>query len=131
MDTESLSRSQPTRETLKRALFVSPESRKSIPNTASSSVPQQTNRFRRVLFSSPDRAETKSMDGTISDNFLKRKCEDVLDNGRSKIAKSLSFGGDSFSASQPVPFDRRVSEILTTRNTTELNETHKKVCTFF
>ncbi|XP_013137386.1 PREDICTED: uncharacterized protein LOC106102448 isoform X2 [Papilio polytes] len=126
MDTESLSRSQPTRETLKRALFVSPENRKSIPNTASSSVPQQTNRFRRVLFSSPDRAETKSMDGTISDNFLKRKCEDVLDNGRSKIAKSLSFGGDSFSASQPVPFDRRVSEILTTRNTTELNETHKK-----
>ncbi|KPJ09589.1 hypothetical protein RR48_13223 [Papilio machaon] len=126
MDTESLSRSQPTRETLKRALFVSPENRKTIPNTASSSVPHQTNRFRRVLFSSPDRAETKSMDGTISDHFLKRKCEDELDNGRSKIAKSLSFGGDSFSATQPVPFDRRVSEILTTRNSTELNEIHKK-----
>ncbi|XP_013162506.1 PREDICTED: uncharacterized protein LOC106113993 [Papilio xuthus] len=126
MDTESLSRSQPTRETLKRALFVSPENRKTIPNTASSSVPQQNNRFRRVLFSSPDRAETKSMDGTISDHFFKRKCEDELDNGRSKIAKSLSFGGDTFTVSQPVPFDRRASEILTTRNPTELNEIHKK-----
>ncbi|XP_068620092.1 uncharacterized protein mi isoform X2 [Battus philenor] len=130
MDTESLTRSQPTRETLKRALFVSPENRKSIPTTASSSVPCQAMKSKRALFSSPDRtAETKSMDGTASDQFLKRKrdcLEDEVDNGRSKIAKSLSFGGDTYDRSHTVAFNRRASEILSTNNSTELNETHKK-----
>ncbi|CAK1584335.1 unnamed protein product [Parnassius mnemosyne] len=130
MDSESLSRSQPTRETLKRALFVSPENRKSIPNTTSSSMPHQAMKSKRALFGSPVRsAETKSMDGTISDQFLKRKrdsLDDELDNGRSKIAKSLSFGGDSISRSQPIAFNRRASEILSTKNSAELNETHKK-----
>ncbi|XP_072942339.1 uncharacterized protein mi [Epargyreus clarus] len=128
MDSDTLSLSQPTRETLKRALFVSPENR-TVP-AASTSVPHQAMRSKRALFGSPVRAaETKSMDGTQSDQFLKRKrdmLDDVPETSRSKIAKSLSFGGDTVSSSQPIAFNRRASEMLSTRNTAELNETHKK-----
>lgn len=72
------------------------------------------------------------MDGTQSDNFLlKRKrdpFDDDLDNGRSKIAKSLSFGGDSIGSSHSqLSFARRASEAFATRTSSELNETHKKV----
>lgn len=86
---------------------------------------------KRALFGSPVReAETKSLDGTTSDHFLKRKLDyldDVSDNNRSKIAKSLSFGGDSLRASQPVMLNRRASERPATNCMIKLNETHKKV----
>ncbi|XP_045777612.1 uncharacterized protein LOC123875677 isoform X2 [Maniola jurtina] len=126
MDSDMVTRSQP-RESLKRALFVSPEHRKTMPQTTSS-VPHQAMKSKRALFSSPVRqAETKSQDGTSSDQFLKRKRDfDDEDNSRSKIAKSLSFGGDSIGSSQTVAFSRRASEVLATRTMAELNETHKK-----
>ncbi|XP_041984617.1 uncharacterized protein LOC121737125 isoform X2 [Aricia agestis] len=134
LDNESLTRSQPARETLKRALFISPENRKSVPAASSSSVPHQAMRSKRALFGSPVKPEeTKSSDGTISDRFhmdLKRK-RNPFDEGpenRSKIAKSLSFGGDSITSSQPssIPLNRRASEMPASRNMAELNETHKK-----
>ncbi|XP_030030551.2 uncharacterized protein LOC115447560 isoform X1 [Manduca sexta] len=129
LDSETLSRTQPTRETLKRALFISPENKK-IPQSSCSSVPVQAMKSRRALFGSPIRTEeTKSLDGTQSDHFLKRKL-DALDeqpeSSRSKIAKSLSFGGDTISNAHSIGFSRRSSEVFTARNTTELNETHKK-----
>lgn len=70
------------------------------------------------------------MDGTQSDQFLKRKrdaFDDESDNGRSKIAKSLSFGGDTIDNSQSLAFTRRASEAFATRSSSELNENHKKV----
>lgn len=130
LDSESLSKSQPSRETSKRALFISPENRKTVP-VACSSVPHQAMKSKRALFGSPVReAETKSLDGTTSDHFLKRKLDyldDVSDNNRSKIAKSLSFGGDSLRASQSVMLNRRASEIPATNIMAKLNEIHKKV----
>ena len=130
MDSDHLSRSQPARETLKRALF-SPENRRPMPQAPSTSMPAQAMKSKRALFGSPVTAETKSMDGTQSDHFLKRKrdpFDDELDNGRSKIAKSLSFGGDSIgSTHSQVAFARRASEAFATRTSSELNETHKKV----
>lgn len=129
MDSDMVTKSQP-RESLKRALFVSPEHKK-VPTATTSSVPQQVMKSKRNLFGSPVRqAETKSQDGTSSDQFMKRKrdFDDEGGNSRSKIAKSLSFGGDSVGSSQPVPFSRRASEVLTTKNMAELNETHRKVC---
>ncbi|XP_045452317.1 uncharacterized protein LOC123661398 [Melitaea cinxia] len=129
LDSESLSKSQPSRETSKRALFISPENKRTVP-VACSSVPHQAMKSKRALFGSPVReAETKSLDGTTSDHFLKRKLDyldDVSDNNRSKIAKSLSFGGDSLRASQPVMLNRRASERPATNCMIKLNETHKK-----
>ncbi|CAG4986873.1 unnamed protein product [Colias eurytheme] len=126
---DNLSKTQPNRETLKRALFISPENRKPMPSVSSMSVPNQAIKSRRALFGSPVRsAETKSMDGTQSDHFLKRKrdpFDDDVEANRSKIAKSLSFGGD-FGSAKAVAFNRRASEMLSTRNSAELNETHKK-----
>lgn len=130
LDSETLSRTQPTRETLKRALFVSPDNKK-IPQTSCSSVPVQAMKSRRALFGSPVRTvETKSLDGSQSDHFMKRKLDSLdeqPESSRSKIAKSLSFGGDTISNSQSIGFNRRSSEVFTARNTKELNETHKKV----
>ncbi|KAJ2948637.1 hypothetical protein O0L34_g7893 [Tuta absoluta] len=126
MDPENATRSQP-RE-IKRALFISPDNRKAVPPAPSTSVPNAV-KSRRALFGSPVTADTKSMDGTLSDQFLKRKrdLDDSSDNGRSKIAKSLSFGGDSIGASsQPHAFNRRASEMFATRNSLELDETRKK-----
>lgn len=130
MDSESITRTQPTRETLKRALFVSPENGK-VPQSLSASVPSHTMKSRQRLFGSPiGPAETKSSDGSQSDQFLKRKL-DALDyepeSSKSKIAKSLSFGGDSINSTQSVGFTRRSSEVCTSSNVAELSETHKKV----
>ncbi|XP_032519630.2 uncharacterized protein LOC116771777 isoform X1 [Danaus plexippus] len=133
MDSD-LSKTQPSRDTLKRALFISPDNKK--PVATCSSVPNQALKSKRALFGSPVRqAETKSLDGTASDQFLKRK-RDTLDDepetSRNKIAKSLSFGGDSrlsFSSENRLTFgveNRRASECLTTKTMAELNETHKK-----
>lgn len=127
---DTLSKTQPN---LKRALFISPEQRKTEP-APSSSVPHQAMKSKRALFGSPVRqAETKSLDGSSSDQFLKRKrdtLDDTPETSRSKIAKSLSFGGDTINSSQPITLNRRASEI-TSRNMAELNETHKKViCNF-
>lgn len=130
MDTESMTRSQPTRETLKRALFISPDHRKGVPQASSSSVPAQAMKSKRALFGSPVRAETKSADGSQSDQFLKRKLDamdDAPETSRSKIAKSLSFGGDSMGNSLPASFSRRASESFINKNMAELNETHKHV----
>lgn len=125
---DTLSKTQPN---LKRALFVSPEHKKIEP-VPSSSVPHHAMKSKRALFGSPVRqAETKSLDGSTSDQFLKRKrdtLDDVPETSRSKIAKSLSFGGDTMGSnmSQPITLNRRASEI-SSRNMAELNETHKKV----
>ncbi|XP_049877158.1 uncharacterized protein LOC126374545 [Pectinophora gossypiella] len=130
MDSDSMTRSQPRESMIKRALFISPENRKPVPAVPSSSVPLQAMKSKRALFGSPTTAETKSLDGTQSDQFLKRKRDrfDDVDNGRSKIAKSLSFGGDSIgTSSQPShSFTRRASEVFASKNSVELNETHKK-----
>lgn len=130
MDSDMITRSQPSRETLKRALFISPETRKLVPQAPCSSVPAQAMKSKRALFGSPMRqAETKSLDGTESDQFLKRKrdaLDDQPENSRSKIAKSLSFGGDNIGTGNTISLNRRASEILTSRNNVDLNETHKK-----
>ncbi|XP_063830746.1 uncharacterized protein LOC135080006 [Ostrinia nubilalis] len=130
MDTDTMTRSQPTRETLKRALFVSPENKRGVPQVSCSSVPAQAMKSKRALFGSPVMAETKSADGSQSDQFLKRKrdaLEDVPDTSRSKIAKSLSFGGDSMGNSQSQSFNRRASESFVNRkNMAELNDCHKQ-----
>ncbi|XP_026763349.2 uncharacterized protein LOC113521891 isoform X1 [Galleria mellonella] len=131
MDSESMTRSQPSRETLKRALFISPENRKTVPPAPCSSVPLQAMRSKRALFGSPDLAQTKSSDGSLSDQFLKRKRDSLDDdpnNSRSKIAKSLSFGGDTIGNTQPQSFSRRASEMLVskTAGSAQLNENHKK-----
>ncbi|KAJ0174218.1 hypothetical protein K1T71_010364 [Dendrolimus kikuchii] len=188
LDTEMITRSQPTRETLKRALFISPENRKAVPQAPSTSVPINAMKSKRALFGSPichaetksldgsdsdqflsrkidksdgvsdirkavpqapstsvplnamkskralfgspvPQAETKSLDGTESDQFLKRKrdaLDDEPENSRSKIAKSLSFGGDNIGRAQTISLNRRASEMCTGRLSVELNETHKK-----
>ncbi|XP_064073734.1 serine-rich adhesin for platelets [Vanessa tameamea] len=129
MDSDSLIKSQPSRETSKRALFISPENKKTIPATCSS-VPHQAMKSKRALFGSPVRqAETKSLDGTSSDHFLKRKrdsLDDIPETNRSKIAKSLSFGGDTINPTHTLTFNRRASEMSATKSMAELNETHKK-----
>ncbi|CAH2095299.1 unnamed protein product [Euphydryas editha] len=130
LDSDSLSKSQPSRETSKRALFISPETKKTMP-VACSSVPHQAMKSKRALFGSPVReAETKSLDGTTSDLYLKRKLDsldDVSDNNRSKIVKSLSFGGDTLRTSQLCSMlNRRASEVPAAKSMAELNETHKK-----
>lgn len=130
LESDAVTRSQPSRETLKRALFISPENRKAVPLVPSTSVPLQAMRSKRALFGSPERyAESKSCDGSQSDMFLKRKLS-ALDeepaSSRSKIAKSLSFGGDSIENLQSIGFSRRSSEVFTSRNSAELNEMHKK-----
>lgn len=126
---EHVTRSQPRENLIKRALFISPENRKSVPQVPSTSVPAQAMKSRRALFGSPVTAETKSSDGTQSDQFLKRKrsFDDVGENSRSKIAKSLSFGGDSIGTEQSSTLYRRSSEVLASKNSVDLNETHKKV----
>lgn len=128
LDSETLSKSQPSRESLKRALFISPENRKAPPLPTSSSVPHQVMKSKRNLFGSPVRPEeSQSMDGT--EHFLKRK-RDIFDDGsqnRNKIAKSWSFGGDNMSVTQPIAFNRRASEVISTKTHAELNEIHKKV----
>ncbi|CAB3257091.1 unnamed protein product [Arctia plantaginis] len=130
MDSDQLTRSQPSREPLKRALFISPDNRKPIPAAPSSSVPAQAMKSKRALFGSPVKpAETKSMDGTQSDQFLKRKrdmFDDEPNSSRSKIAKSLSFGGDSLEGSHSHSFARRNSEAFASQNSAELNDLHKK-----
>ncbi|XP_053615130.1 uncharacterized protein mi isoform X2 [Plodia interpunctella] len=129
MDPESLTRSQPTRETLKRALFISPENRKSVPVQTSTSVPLQAMKSKRALFGSPELAQTKSSDGSLSDQFLKRKrdaLDDVPETSRSKIAKSLSFGGDTIGNSSHMSINRRASEMFMSKNTAQLNDIHKK-----
>lgn len=129
MDTETLTRSQPSRETLKRALFISPEHRKRVSPAPSSSVPAQAMKSKRALFGSPVSAETKSSDGSQSDQFLKRKrdtLDDTPETSRAKIAKSLSFGGDSASGSSQY-LSRRASESFISRNVSDLNENHKQV----
>lgn len=133
MDSESMTRSQPSRETLKRALFISPENRKTVPLHPSTSVPLQAMKTKRALFSSPVRADTKSMDGTQSDQFLKRKrdsLDDIPETSKSKIAKSLSFGGDTVGASHPISFTRRASEVFPGKKTADLNDHHKRVNIF-
>lgn len=131
MDPETATRSQP-RENLKRALFISPENRKTVPKPACTSVPVHAMKTKRALFGSPDRqAETKSSDGSQSDQFLKRKfdaLDDPPENSRSKIAKSLSFGGDIV-RSQPISFSRRASEMFSSKKSAELNDQHKQVDT--
>ncbi|KOB72819.1 Neuronal calcium sensor [Operophtera brumata] len=125
MDSESMTRSQPSRETLKRALFLSPEDRKSIPVVPSTSVPLHAMKTKRALFGSPVRADTKSLD---SDQFLKRKrdsLDDIPGTSKSKIAKSLSFGGGTMGPSEPISFNRRASEVFTKRST-DLNDNHKQ-----
>lgn len=126
---EHVTRSQPRENFIKRALFVSPENRKSVPQVPCTSVPAQAMKSRRSLFGSPITAETKSLDGSHSDQFLKRKrsIDDVGDNSRSKIAKSLSFGGDCIGTEQSATLYRRSSEVFASKNSVELNETHKKV----
>ncbi|XP_037961831.2 uncharacterized protein LOC105382828 [Plutella xylostella] len=133
LDPETLTRSQPTRETSKRALFISPENRKPMPQAPSTSVPLQAMKSKRNLFGSPVRpAETKSLDGSESDMFLKRKRDSVdgpVDyESRSKIAKSLSFGGDTIgSLKAGQSFSRRASEMFAARsNMAELDEHHRK-----
>ncbi|RVE47748.1 hypothetical protein evm_007637 [Chilo suppressalis] len=129
MDTENMTRSQPTRETLKRALFVSPEGRKTVPPGPSTSVPLQAMKSKRALFGSPIKAETKSCDGMQSDQLMKRK-RDALDdeplNSRSKIAKSLSFGCETVGSSQSFSFSRRASEVVMSKSMAELNDHHKQ-----
>lgn len=126
---EHVTRSQPRENLPKRALFISPENRKSVPQAPSTSVPAQAMKSRRALFGSPSTADTKSSDGTQSDQFLKRKrdFDDVGENSRSKIAKSLSFGGDSIGTTQSSTLYRRSSEVFASNNSVDLNETHKKV----
>ncbi|CAH0764316.1 unnamed protein product [Diatraea saccharalis] len=130
MDTENITRSQPTRESLKRALFVSPEGRRTVPTQPSTSVPLQAMKSKRALFGSPSTAETKSCDGIQSDQFLKRK-RDALDdepmNNRSKIAKSLSLGWDTVGTSQSFSLSRRASEVVVSKSMAELNDHHKQV----
>ncbi|XP_026320991.1 uncharacterized protein LOC113231045 isoform X2 [Hyposmocoma kahamanoa] len=125
---EHVTRSQPRENFIKRALFISPENRKSVPQAPCTSVPTQAMKSRRALFGSPITAETKSSDGTQSDQFLKRKrsFDDVGENNRSKIAKSLSFGGDSIGTEQSSTLYRRSSEVFASKNSVDLNETHKK-----
>lgn len=126
---DDVSRSQPSRETLKRALFISPDSRKQIPTASSTSVPANAMRTKRALFGSPDRADTKSADGTQSDHFLKRKrdsLDDIPETNRSKIPKSLSFGGGTTDASHSMSFSRRASEMFTNKSA-GLNDNHKQV----
>lgn len=131
LDSETLSRSQPDKETIKRALFVSPDNGKNIKEAPSTSVPHVV-KSRRALFASPTRtAETKSLDGTPSDNFLKRKRDlyethTPIEESRNKIPKSLSFGGDTFGSSSQ-SLTRRASEIVRNKTGAELSELHKKV----
>lgn len=125
-DSEPLSHS--TKESFKRALFVSPDNCSKVPEASTASAPNVF-KSRRALFGSPDKtAETKSLDGTPSDNFLKRKRDptDNEDEIRSKIPKSLSFGGDTFGISHSQPMSRRASEMFAYGNAVQLNEVRKK-----
>ncbi|XP_022128459.2 uncharacterized protein LOC111002610 isoform X2 [Pieris rapae] len=104
-------------EAPKRALFVSPEGA-----ALGLCAPKPLGKSRRSLFGSPNgQTESKSVDGAA-----KRKREDDDgDSKRVKMAKSLSFGGDS-SEYPHVPLQRRASELLSSKNSAELNDSHKK-----
>ncbi|XP_045522258.1 uncharacterized protein LOC123712923 isoform X2 [Pieris brassicae] len=106
-------------EAPKRALFVSPEGA-----ALGLTAPKPLGKSRRSLFGSPiGQTESKSTDGAS-----KRKREDDDgDSKRVKMAKSLSFGGDS--SEYPLshlPLQRRASELLSSKNSAELNDSHKK-----
>ncbi|XP_047520420.1 uncharacterized protein LOC125059819 isoform X2 [Pieris napi] len=106
-------------EAPKRALFVSAEGA-----ALGLSAPKPLGKSRRSLFGSPvGQTESKSTDGT----FKRKREDDDGDSKRVKMAKSLSFGGDSSEYPHSlVPLQRRASELLSSKNSAELNDSHKK-----
>lgn len=125
---------QPTRETSKRALFMSPD------ETIEECKPSTSRavKSKRALFGSPksiDQNTNESDKGSVSRKRERSEDDDLFGFNRlkPKVQKSFSFSGDktkdSFSINTVQSITRRASECLTSKG--ELSDIHRKVKIFF
>ncbi|XP_012527644.1 uncharacterized protein LOC105831789 [Monomorium pharaonis] len=122
-------------ETSKRALFQSPPSDLAGPSKLLGTSNMDTQKIKRVLFSTPQKNESEDAKQTSSrEESRKRKCEEELQGPRLKWAKSLSFDcTHELKNTSKVMWDRHSSSSILSKNETsfsqgknELSDTHKK-----
>lgn len=134
---DNIPKTQSTKESSKRALFLSPEHSKSKPldNSAVAST-SKVIRSKRALFMSPTKTCDIPKTAALTDdskNGKKRKLDDSDSefNHKAKIQKSLSFGGDKIETSQShIPLSKHASE-HNVNKTNVLSDLQKKVRIFF
>jgi len=123
-------------ETSKRALFQSPPSDHAGPSKLLGTNNTDTQKIKRVLFSTPKKNESEYANQTSSrEESRKRKCEEELQGPRLKWAKSLSFDCmHEIRSTSKVMWDRHSSSSILSKNEmsvcgkNELSDTHRKVC---
>lgn len=124
-------------ETSKRALFQSPPSDHPGPSKLLGTNNADTQKIKRVLFSTPKKNESEDAKQTSSrEESRKRKCEEELQGPRLKWAKSLSFDcTHELKNTSKITWDRHSSSSILSKNETsfsqgknELSNNHKKVC---
>ncbi|XP_018308716.1 uncharacterized protein mi [Mycetomoellerius zeteki] len=122
-------------ETSKRALFQSPPSDHAGPSKLLGTNNTDTQKIKRVLFSTPKKNEFEDAKQTSSrEESRKRKCEEELQGPRLKWAKSLSFDCmHEIKNTSKVTWDRHSSSSILSKNETsvnqgksELSDTHRK-----
>ncbi|KAL0101263.1 hypothetical protein PUN28_018808 [Cardiocondyla obscurior] len=122
-------------ETSKRALFQSPPSDHPGPSKLLSTNNTETQKIKRVLFSTPQKNESEDVKQTSSrEESRKRKCEEELQGPRLKWPKSLSFDcTHELKNTSKIMWDRHSSSSVLSKNETsfnqeknELSNTHKK-----
>ncbi|XP_018051013.1 PREDICTED: uncharacterized protein LOC108688958 [Atta colombica] len=122
-------------ETSKRALFQSPPSDHAGPSKLLGTNNTDTQKIKRVLFSTPKKNESEYANQTSSrEESRKRKCEEELQGPRLKWAKSLSFDCmHEIRSTSKVTWDRHSSSSILSKNETsvnqgknELSDTHRK-----
>lgn len=143
---DNIPKTQSTKETSKRALFLSPDNLKSKPVDNMSAVASTSKaiRSKRALFTSPTKtcdiskatAKYESSNDDSKTNNRKRKLDDSCDsefNQRTKIQKSLSFGGDKIETTSQLhdPLSKHVSEHNNVNKNEILSDLQKKVFFYF
>ncbi|XP_011632742.1 uncharacterized protein LOC105424291 isoform X1 [Pogonomyrmex barbatus] len=122
-------------ETSKRALFQSPPSNHAGPSKLLGTNSTDTQKIKRVLFSTPKKNEFENMKQTLlKEESRKRKCEEELQGPRLKWVKSLSFDcTHELKNTSKIAWDRFSSSSILSKNDTsfnqgktELSDTHKK-----
>ncbi|KYM99361.1 PREDICTED: uncharacterized protein LOC108776781 [Cyphomyrmex costatus] len=122
-------------ETSKRALFQSPPSDHAGPSKLLGTNNIDTQKIKRVLFSTSKKNESVDAKQTSSrEESRKRKCDEELQGPRLKWAKSLSFDCmHEIKNTSKVIWDRHSSSSILSKNETSVNEgknelsdTHRK-----
>lgn len=123
-------------EISKRALFQSPPSDHAGPSKLLGTNNTDSQKIKRVLFSTPKKNESEDSAKQTSskEESRKRKCEEELHGPRLKWPKSLSFDcTHELKNTSKVTWDRHSSSSILSKNETsvsqgknELSDTHKK-----